>query len=98
MVAVLTLGPLAVPAQTSTYYLDAEAAGPVFEGTKGKPWKTVEQMQTFLAAREGHGGGDEVLISAGNYGIYMEAGNFYPNPSWLRSGCEYACHCECWGQ
>jgi len=72
MFAVLTLGFLAMAAQADTYCLDGAAEGPGFEGSQAKPWKTVEQMQTFLAAKKGHGSGDTVLIAPGEYGALID--------------------------
>lgn len=72
LVAVLAVILCTLSAQADTYYLDAQAAGPGFEGSQAKPWKTIEQMQIFLAAKEGHGSGDTVLIAPGEYGALID--------------------------
>jgi parallel beta helix pectate lyase-like protein len=72
LVAVLAVILCALSARADTYYLDAHAKGPGFEGSQDKPWQTVEQMQTFLAAKEGHGSGDTVLIAPGEYGDFID--------------------------
>lgn len=58
--------------QAGIYYLDQKSTAPDPDGSRSRPWATVEQMQTALAEKSGGGSGDVVRIAPGEYGNYVE--------------------------
>lgn len=58
--------------QAEIFYLDQKSTAANPDGSQSKPWATLEQMQTALAAKPGGGGGNVVRIAPGEYGSYIE--------------------------
>ena len=72
-VFLVILALLLTPAlQAETFYLDQKSTAPNPNGSESRPWATLEQMQTALAAKSGGGSGDVVRIAPGEYGSYIE--------------------------